>query len=257
MSQSRRFLEAAASRCTEQAFRRDLLPNLTVVNEYPKSGGTWVAKMIGSLLDCPFVDNQVHVPRAKAVMRTHWDPSGLPAGVYVQRDGRDVMVSLFHHRCRRMEQDPRVAATVNRVYPFTLDPSRIEDQLPAFIEVEMTTRTAGSPLSWPAHVTAALANPRLAVVRYEDLRSDPLSSLACLAEELLPEARISEGRVAAVVALHDRANTLGATHRMGNSSLRSARVGEWADVFSAEAVTVFDRHCGAALARAGYSRAAE
>lgn len=256
MSQSRRYLEAGASRLTEQAFRRNLLPRLVVVNEYPKSGGTWVAKMIGSLMDYPFTDNNVTVSRSNAVLRTHWDPRDLPRGVYVLRDGRDVMVSLFHHRCRRVEQDPQVARIVNSVYPFTLDPERVKEQLAEFIEVEMTTRTAGSPLSWPRHVEAALNNPNLSVVRYEALRSDPVDSLVPLAKTLLPGARVTRERVAASVTLHDRANILGATHAMGNSSMRAARVGEWADVFTAEALAVFDRYCGDALRLAGYSKAA-
>ena len=185
MSQLRRYLEAGTSRVTEQAMLRGKVDNILVVNEYPKSGGTWIAKMIASLLDRPFTDNRMSIPRSSVVMRTHWNPTELTNGVYVVRDGRDVMVSLFHHRCRRALQDPQVAQQVNSVYPFAIDADKIEEQLPQFIEIEMTARTAGSPLSWPEHVRAGLDNGNLQLVRYEDMLTNAGAALKTLGDALL------------------------------------------------------------------------
>lgn len=252
MSQLRRYLEAGTSRITEQALLRGRAENILVVNEYPKSGGTWIAKMIASLVDRPFTDNRTSIPRSSVVMRTHWDPTELKAGVYVVRDGRDVMVSLFHHRCRRVVQDPQVASQVNSVYPFAINADKIVEQLPKFIEVEMTTRTAGSPLSWKQHVLAGIGNDALQIVRYEDMLVDAATALKTLGEALLSDVSVTDERASAVAMLHDRRNALSATHGMGRSAIRSASAGEWRDVFSDEATDVYNAHCADVIQELGY-----
>ena len=252
MSQLRRYLEAGTSRVTEQAMLHGKVDNILVINEYPKSGGTWIAKMIASLVDRPFTDNRMSIPRSSVVMRTHWDPTELTNGVYVVRDGRDVMVSLFHHRCRRAVQDPQVAQQVNSVYPFAISANKIKEQLPQFIEIEMTTRTAGSPLSWHEHVSAGMANDHLQLVRYEDMLNDAPAALKTLGDVLLGDISVTPERAHAVATLHDRRNALSSTHGMGRSAIRSASAGEWRDNFSDEAIEVFNKHCGDTTRELGY-----
>ena len=162
------------------------------------------------------------------------------------------MVSLFHHRCRRALQDPQVAQQVNSVYPFEIDVDKIGEQLPQFIEVEMTTRTAGSPLSWPAHVSAGLKNKGLQLVRYEDMLIDAPSALHTLGDALLGSAIVTPERSQAVATLYDRRNALSATHGMGRSAIRSASAGQWRNTFTEEATEVFNRYCGEALRELGY-----
>lgn len=82
------------------ALTRALMPyalssplSLYVVNEYPKSGGTWVGQMLGRALNVPFPRNRFPVPRS-SIMHSHYlDPRGLRNVVLAWRDGRDVMVS--------------------------------------------------------------------------------------------------------------------------------------------------------------------
>ena len=70
---------------------------LYIVNEYPKSGGTWVGQMLSHALDVPFPRNCL--PNfSSCVMHGHYlKPWGMKNVVIVWRDGRDMMVSWYHH----------------------------------------------------------------------------------------------------------------------------------------------------------------
>jgi hypothetical protein len=75
------------------------------VCEYPKSGGTWLAQMVGDCLQVPFPRYSVFPIGCEAVILNHWryDPR-LRRVFYIYRDGRDVMTSFFFHRLRIARQ---------------------------------------------------------------------------------------------------------------------------------------------------------
>jgi len=69
---------------------------LYIVNEYPKSGGTWVCQMLSDYLAIPFPRNQF--PKFQSsIMHGHYLYIPRMKNVYiVMRDGRDIMVSYYY-----------------------------------------------------------------------------------------------------------------------------------------------------------------
>ena len=140
---------------------------------YPKSGNTWMQNMTAAILyginlewvSYDLVNSLVpdtankfyrrfHTPMC---FKTHLQPaSQFKRVVYLVRDGRDTIVSFYHHR-----------QGVGR--PATMD------------ELIQNSGAAKIPYgTWQNHVSAWLANPFQApmiVIRYEDLKRDPVTEL--------------------------------------------------------------------------------
>jgi hypothetical protein len=81
---------------------------LYIVNEYPKSGGTWVGQMLGRALRVPFPRNRFPVLRPSIMHGHYLRPWGMKNVVVVWRDGRDVdgLLVLPEPVLARMAQRP-------------------------------------------------------------------------------------------------------------------------------------------------------
>lgn len=90
-----------------QAVRLIMVNTLTIKNksilivEYPKSGGTWLGQLISNYFDIPFPRNKM--PGLKrSVFHSHYLPKHKILNnkkiVYLVRDGRDVLISLYYHQ---------------------------------------------------------------------------------------------------------------------------------------------------------------
>jgi hypothetical protein len=160
-------------------------PDDTFITSYPRSGNTWTRFLIANLLhaDKPvtFANIESLIPDAtmvssKAIKRLprprliksheYFDPR-YPKVIYVVRDPRDVALSLYHSR--------RKYRSIDDSYP--LERFVSERFLPGDLDV-----------SWSEHVGSWLAtrlhHPGFLLVRYEDLRQDPLRELQRIANFL-------------------------------------------------------------------------
>ena len=69
------------------------------VAEYPRSGGTWLANMVADYLHVPFARFEMAPLAMPCVLHVHWRyDQKLGRTIYIYRDGRDVMVSLYWFR---------------------------------------------------------------------------------------------------------------------------------------------------------------
>lgn len=226
------------------------LSRVVLVEEFPKSGGTWVAKILAQSLGVPYVEDSLVPVVRPSVLRVHWVPAaGGAVRLPLVRDGRDVMVSLFHHRIRRLQLDPVSNRTQASRFREPLDASRIREQMPWFIETEFDEPTHGVRLSWSNYVLRQLGSGEGGpLVRYEDMLNDPVAVIGrfCLASGL----STNEKKIAAAVEAHDRSKA----PRTGSASsvLRSGTAGEWESVFSAEASEAFWSRSRAAMEALGY-----
>ncbi len=140
---------------------------------YPKSGNTWFQNLIGGII---YGVNPEHAPDTliqelvpdvhyKKYYKRFWTPMffkshHLPRPeykrvAYLLRDGRDVMVSYYHHNKALMG---------NKV---------------DFLKM-VKNGTGLFPCKWHEHVEAWLSNPydaKMILIKYEDLKKNPVEEL--------------------------------------------------------------------------------
>lgn len=231
---------------------------LRMVMGYPKSGTTWIAQQIADYLQLPMPTHYVLPLGFAAVAQGHYAPSRHRArGVYVLRDGRDVMLSLYHYLAWDVPDgvDPPLRGRQRTWFKGLRDKSDVRANLPRFIERQMQVPVASLRLNWGRHFESYLehAGPGLALLRYEDALRDPVGALA----DALPAftARpIDSNRLATTVSRFSFESQSG--RRPGEerreSFLRAGLSRQWTDYFTREAAEVFDHYCGDALVAAGY-----
>lgn len=229
---------------------------------HPKSGGTWLAQMVSDYLQLPY-PRRILLPVAfECVIQNHWPPHPrFPRSLYLYRDGRDVMVSLYFHHMRvahrsRQPQSERTRRVYQRLFGPGYDPADITRHLPRFIRHEFDRPGRGSRLHWRQHVTAwrSARGPRPPVVlRYEDLRANCLATLGAALTELQGEPP-DPWRLATAVEKFSMERQTG--RRPGQESrhhvIRRGVVGDWRRHFDREAAEVFDHYAGQLLIELGY-----
>ena len=227
---------------------------LYVVNEFPKSGGTWMGQMLGRALGVPFPRNCFPVLRPSIMHGHYLDPRGIKNVVAVWRDGRDVMVSWYHqqlfaHEWRNESQVKKTRAEV----PFR-DYEDIYANLPAFIEYSFS-RPHSPSFSWTDFVRRWHPHADAVHVRYEDLRRETAAELRRVVLELTgEELKLEEAAAIAEEFSFERQTGRKAGEENKKSFLRKGVVGDWRNRFSPEAREVFDRHAGEELILLGYEK---
>ncbi len=225
---------------------------LYVVNEFPKSGGTWMGQMLGRALGVPFPRNRLPLLRP-SIMHGHYLRRGrLRNVVVVWRDGRDVMVSWYHQCVFAHEHRNELQVERARRELRFEDYDDVRGNLPRFIEWAFT-RPREPGFSWAEFVRRWRGRADVTHVRYEDLRADAVGELVRVVRELT--GRELDRQTATAVA-DEFSFERQAGRRPGEedrrSFLRKGVVGDWASYFGPEARTTFARFAGAELVRAGY-----
>lgn len=243
-------------------FLSGVLP-LYVVNEYPKSGGTWVGQMLGRALGVPFPRNRFPLLRPSIMHGHYLNPWGMNNVVVVWRDGRDVMVSWYHQRLfvHEWRNEPQVERA-RKELSFR-DYDDIYENLPAFIEYAFTeprsrrfTWADPSPrFTWTDFVRRWQAREDAVHVRYEDLHRDAAGQLRRIVSELTGD-RLNPDEAAAIADefSFERQSGRKAGEENRQSFLRKGLVGDWRETFSPKAREAFDRHGGEELIHLGYEK---
>ncbi|MGB3680994.1 MAG: sulfotransferase domain-containing protein [Rubrobacteraceae bacterium] len=227
---------------------------LYIVNEYPKSGGTWVGQMLGRALDVPFPRNRLPVLRSSIMHGHYLSPRGMKNVLVVWRDGRDVMVSWYHHCLFPNERgNGPLVEKARRDLSFE-DYDDINGNLPAFIEYAFT-RQQHPRFSWSEFVRGWYSRKGVVYVRYEDLRRDTPGELQRVVAGLSGR-RLNPERVAEIADEFSFARQSGRQPGQEDkgSFMRKGMPGDWRNHFSLEARQVFDRYGGDELITLDYER---
>lgn len=222
-----------------------------VVNEFPKSGGTWVGQMLGRALGVPFPRNRFPMLRPSIMHGHYLRPGGIKNAVVVWRDGRDVMVSWYHQQLIPHEWNSLQVARSRRELPLD-DYNDVYKNLSAFIEYAFT-RPHSPSFSWTDFVRRWHGRKGAVHVSYEDLRRDTASVLRGVVRELTGEELHPE-RAAEIEAefSFERQSGRHSGEEDKKSFLRKGVVGDWREQFSPEARRTFDRYAGKELVLLGY-----
>lgn len=227
---------------------------------YPKSGTVWMCKMMGTTLGLPVpLDYQMPI-MMPAVIHAHWRyDDRMPPAVYIRRDGRDVVVSMYFFwiRLLKMKRTPQVHRNLRRffndLYGPSFDPDDVQGNLPRYIEYQMTAAPTTHGITWQQHIRDWWDRPRVGHVTYERLLQDP-------ATELTQALTIASGHapdpdaVRLAVARHSFAHESGRKpgHEDRADFLRKGVAGDWREHFTREAGEAFDAYAGADLIDFGY-----
>jgi hypothetical protein len=244
---------------------RGLLPDDVMLASYPKSGSTWLAYMLAQLLwsagreqklmDDRYLPRIGHqqfaeqrLPCGGRLIRTHerYRPAYRKA-IYVVRDGRDVVVSMYWH----------VKRTAGMVADFS-------DYLATYLRGTLTGAGA-----WQEHVDGWLDSPANAagnvlMVRYEDMKANAAEELRRAADFL--GVRVTAEKIVDAVdagsldSMKSREKeSSGIVHREAGETIpvvRKGVVGDWQNYFSPNDLIMFNRVARSAMSRLGYDVAA-
>ncbi len=241
------------------ARHREIQEGDAVLDEYPKSGGTWLTFMLAEAITGNPVDFLNHTHLSPAVGAKRRGQAILPNGKYLLRTHEPYRTE---YRISRPIYLVRHVADVLVSYHQTLRWLTLDDVDPKlFIRLALAGHIDGYG-SWPEHVRSWLEAPvDVCVIRYEDLRIDPIPTLRRAVEHMgLPlddavlERAVRSNQFDAMRTKEQQ--TLRRAYSKRDHSghfVRSGRSGESREVFDDDDWKLIDRHAGSMLRLLGYT----
>jgi hypothetical protein len=179
-----------------------------------------------------------------------------PRGVYVLRDGRDVLTSHYFWFVRFIAEGnhPPLKRLQRRHLPGLVNKANVHANITRFVERQMK-RPDSVRVRWSEHVRSyfEVDNPNMVLARYEDFLRDGSSALAAVVSHLTGE-EAEPDRVEATLQKYAFRRVTG--RRRGeedrSSTKRKGQQGDWVNHFTVEAAEIFDRYCGDMLIKTGY-----
>ena len=229
-----------------------------LVNEYPKSGGTWMKNLLAAALEVPAWTRTDPV-WSTSVMQGHWlNPFNLHNVVALFRDGRDVMVSYYHHSFFRNEQfNSGYVDRMRERFGFS-DYEDVRSNLLPFMKT-MLTDPPSPGFTWVDFVEKWAQGPAKVSTRYEWLRRDTATELQRIVRELTGR-ELAKERAEAIAdkfslsRMRARMTKEAAGKTVEKSFVREGSVGGWSRHFTDEALDWFEKEAGHALDLLGYPR---
>jgi hypothetical protein len=234
-----------------------------VVNEYPKSGGTWLKMMLAEALELPAWTKGKPV-WAPCVMQGHWGSSkGGCRMICLFRDGRDVMVSYYYHSFFRNELgNAPLVKLMRKRFNFN-ELEDIKGNLLPFMK-GMFDDPISPNFSWLDFVNRWASRPDVLICRYEDLRLDTAGTLCRLFESLTGENGLDRGRAQNIADSYTMQNMrkrkaelnpgMKGQENAEISFIRKGSVGGWSEHFTDESLEWFEQRMGDSLDLLGYTR---
>lgn len=220
-----------------------------LVAEYPKSGGTWYCQMLAHYLQLPYPRN--HMPALKkSVLHSHYTYSSSFFKPHcVVRDGRDVMVSYYHHMYFGNSILPEWVFEYYRTRAPFKDFENVEKNMPAYIEYMFTKHMMqGKVVTWKSFLHSYLDKPSVTFVKYEDLLASPLDTLS-KSITAITGAQTDKEMLQQVIDKYAFKNI--AKRKPGEENkkefLRKGIAGDWKNYFSKEASDAFEFYAGEEL----------
>ena len=223
-----------------------------IVNEYPKSGGSWPAQMIAEATNLPFPNNRLPTWRS-SILHGHYNAKvNIPKRMVVWRDGRDVMVSWYYHLVVGHEYtNPAAMHTVRKQAGIT-DPENLEESFPLAL-IYFLKGPRYPRFTWASFVDKWADEPNAVNVKYEDLKTDAQGELKRIVHELTGEV-LEDLRTKEIVDKFSFKKQTGRAPGAENKKkyMRKGIVGDWKNHFSPASRAMFDEFAGKQLIKLGY-----
>jgi len=224
-----------------------------IVNEYPRSGGTWFSHMLSEYLGVPFPRNQMPT-LCSSIMHGHYLYLPTLKNVFViLRDGRDIMVSFYFHSYFKNELFNHVLVDRMKMkLPFN-DYNDIENNLPRFIEYKFTGKWPPH-FSWSQFVDTWIERD-VAIIKYEELIQDPVMSVGRAIDKII-KVKVNYDYISQIVEKYSfkSLSKRNSGYENRSSFLRKGVSGDWKNYFNKEARELFNFFAGNQLIKLGYEK---
>lgn len=261
-------MERASSRATRVISARfgEVWPQYFVC-EFPRSGGTWLARMLSDYLGCCTPGHSIFPIGCRAVIHSHWKyHPKLRRVVFLMRDGRDVMTSWYFYRLRavRKRLTPDAEAQ-HRRFEQILGPGYLErpahESMAAFLRHEFAHPRGANRMTWAQYMRNWIGEdgkarrPNVFRITYRSLVQDTEAALRLIIPHLVEEP-IFEHRLRRAVAHYSMKTMTKRAQGEENATsfIRKGVAGDWINHFSREAAEVFNEAAGDMLVAAGFER---
>lgn len=231
--------------------------NMVLVTEFPKSGASWMALLLSEYLEIPFRRSE-SAKFEHCVMHGHYLPSSLMnRPIAVMRDGRDVMVSYYHHMLIGNDQMPSYSAIRARKTLGITDVDNVRENMPLFIKYlfqEYPKKTGFMYFSWEQYVRSIIEGGYF-YVRYEDMKKNTAESLVRTLHHIDKNIVIDERKIDLIVESMSFETQSGRKAGLNNkkSYLRKGIVGDWKNYFNEDSIKLFDRYANSSMKALGYN----
>lgn len=223
-----------------------------LVNEYPKSGGSWLGQMLAEALDLPFSRNRLPMLKPSILHGHYYHPGNIQRSALIWRDGRDILVSQYYHYLFENERGNAYGVKLTRNALRFSDYNDIRANLPEFMRY-MYEYSKHPGFSWSDFVSKWWNNEAVSHVKYEDLRHNTIFELQRLVFELTGAALSDERacRIANEYSFEKQSKRTPGLENI-NSFMRKGIVGDWRNHFTREARERFAEYAGDQLIKLGY-----
>ena len=237
------------------------------VSEFPKAGGTWLARMVAEYLRIPFPQNSMFPIGCSAVIQNHWRyHPGHKRVFYLWRDGRDVYTSYLFGRMRVGGGPPSTAQRRVHVRNQQIMGKDYLEQdtrtlMLRFLEYEIKKPGLGVRVPWHEHIAQwhrPDERPDIAYLSYEQLREDCFATMK-QALELVTQKDVDQWLLESTIqrCSMERMTSRKSGKEDRTQHIRKGVVGDWQNHFTRAAAEAFRDLTGDTLMTLGYEESAD
>jgi Sulfotransferase domain len=225
-----------------------------VVNEYPKSGGSWIAQMLAEAMDLPFPRNRLPMLRSSILQCHDMGRIGCRRQVIVWRDGRDVAVSWYHHFVIGNQYTASHGVKETRKAIGIAEAANVKANFNKALHYFLTA-PRHPRFTWARFADRWMADGSATHMHYEKVLENTSGELKRVAASL-GNVGLSQDRNDSIVAKFSFKSQSGrmAGEESKKNYLRKGVAGDWQNYFDAEARTMFHEKAGQQLIGLGYER---
>ena len=259
----------------EQILRLIYVNSITRINnsiilvEYPKSGGTWLGQLVSNYLKIPFPRNKFPVLR-KSMYHSHYLPKTRILKnkkiLYLVRDGRDVIVSLYYHQLlwnNKNKLNPKNVIYHRSRVPFD-NYENVKENMAKFIEYTFEVKPSKLQHytymgNWYDYNKSWLLEKNhsnnIYIVKYEDLLDFPQQTLKTMFQQFFND-EVDENHLQHVIYKFSFENQTKRKKGEENKSsfLRKGIKGDWKNYFGEQEKELFKKYTKNLLIELNYEK---
>jgi len=224
-----------------------------IINEFPKSGGTWLCQMLAESLQIPNIRHRFPLFQSSTIHMHTMNGTGLNNIIIMWRDGRDVMTSWYHHCLFEQSHHNAKFVAQTRARFGNVDYENVYENMPKFIDFTFT-HAQFPRFTWADFVRQWHGRSKVLYVRYEDLLNQPADELLRICCALKGQDTLQIETAKQIAEHYSFQNQTG--RQAGNEQkkcfLRKGIAGDWKNNFSAQALEVFEFYAGKEMKLLGY-----